>query len=312
MPPEFPQELSQLTTEQRNPNSMHLDEMSTQELLQVINNEDRKVAAAIEAVLPDIEAAVERIHEAFLKGGRLFYVGAGTSGRLAVLDASECPPTFRVSPDWVQAVMAGGNQAFLAARENAEDDEQQGADDLKQKRLTEDDVAVGITASGRTPYPIGALKYAGEIGCTTVSLTCNRNSEISRYADCKIEVVTGPEILTGSTRMKAGTAHKMVLNMLSTAVMVKMGKVYENLMVDVKASNFKLRERAKHIVMEITGVTYERAEKVLQETGQRVKPAIVMIAADVRQEQAMGAIRACNGYVRNAIQHAKEKRRDRS
>ncbi|HET7578143.1 MAG TPA: N-acetylmuramic acid 6-phosphate etherase, partial [Bacillales bacterium] len=241
------------------------------------------------------------------KGGRLFYVGAGTSGRLAVLDASECPPTFRVPGDRVQAVMAGGQQTFVEAEEGSEDNEQQGALDLKERHLTRDDVVVGITASGRTPYPIGALKYAKQAGCTTISLTCNQNSAISEYADCKIEAVVGPEVLTGSTRMKAGTAHKMILNMLSTSVMVKMGKVYENLMVDVHARNYKLRERAKQIVIDVTGVSYPKAEEILEETGQEVKPAIVMIASDVSFDKAKAALDENGGKVRNAIDAAKRK-----
>lgn len=307
MPPKTSQNLSLLTTEQRNPNSMKMDQTSTIELLKTINNEDKKVALAVETVLPEIEKAVELIHSAFLKGGRLFYVGAGSSGRLAVLDASECPPTFMVPPDKVQAVMAGGQQAFIEAEEDSEDNEQQGALDLKERKVTGSDVVVGITASGRTPYPIGALKYARKTGCATVSLTCNQNSLINQYADCNIEVVVGPEALTGSTRMKAGTAHKMVLNMLSTAVMVKMGKVYENLMVDVQARNYKLRERAKQIVMEITGASYEEAEEVLKKSHQKVKPAIVMIAGGVSFEQANTSIQKSGGKVRTAIEYAKKK-----
>ncbi|HEX6923697.1 MAG TPA: N-acetylmuramic acid 6-phosphate etherase, partial [Bacillales bacterium] len=221
---------------------------------------------------------------------------------------SECTPTFMTPPDMVQAIMAGGGQAFLEAAENAEDDDNQAALELRERNLGKHDVVVGITASGRTPYPIGALKYANKIGCTAVSLTCNRNSAISRYADYKIEVVAGPEVLTGSTRMKAGTAHKMVLNMISTATMVKMGKVYENLMVDVHASNEKLRERAKQIVMEITGVNYEEAEKALEISAQKVKPAIVMLLADVSSEQADTAIRKSGGHARSAVEYARKKR----
>lgn len=300
------QNLSLLTTEQRNKNSMKMDQMSTIEILKTINHEDKKVPLAVEAVLPQVEAVVDRIYGVFLKGGRLFYVGAGSSGRLAVQDASECMPTFMTPPDMVQAVMAGGEQAFFEAVEASEDDERQGAEDLKNRNLTKDDIVVGITASGRTPYPIGALKYAKDIGAATVSLTCNRNSVISQYADDPIEVVVGPEILTGSTRMKAGTAHKLILNMISTATMVKMGKVYENLMVDVHASNYKLRERAKRIVMEITGATYERAEEVLKQSDQKVKPAIVMIMADVSFEKANVAIQEGDGNVRSAIEYAKK------
>ncbi|HET7616511.1 MAG TPA: N-acetylmuramic acid 6-phosphate etherase [Bacillales bacterium] len=298
-------ELSQLTTEQRNENSMHLDEMSTREILQTINDEDKKIAVAVEKVLPAVEEAVEHVHEAFLKGGRLFLVGAGTSGRLAVLDASECMPTFMSPPELVQAVMAGGSNAFFEAAESNEDDESQGETELKRRRVTANDVVIGIAASGRTPFVAGALKYARGIGATTVSLTCNRNSVISEHADCKIEVVVGPEILTGSTRMKAGTAHKMVLNMISTTAMVKMGKVYENLMIDVHASNHKLRERAKRILTDITGISPDDAAEVLKKSHQQVKPAVVMIEAGVSYEDAVEEIRNHNGNVRKAIASAK-------
>lgn len=299
-------ELSALTTERRNRNSMNMDQMSTIEMLKLINEEDKKVSCAIEKVLPEVEKAVDVVCKAFEKGGRLFYIGAGTSGRLAVLDASECTPTFMAPPEMVQAVMAGGDRAFIAAAEDSEDDENQGGIELKKRNLTKHDVVVGITASGRTPYPVGALRYGQEIGCSTISLSCNEKSVISRYADCSIEALVGPEVLTGSTRMKAGTAQKMVLNMISTAAMVRMGKVYENLMVDVHASNYKLRERAKQIVMEITGVTYEEAEKVLKSTGQRVKPAIVMIAADVTFDEAKDVIKKNYENVRLAIDAAKQ------
>lgn len=304
VPPNTSKHLSYLTTEQRNRKSMKMDQMSTTDMLKTINEEDQKVALVIKELLPEIEKTVHMIHDAFLKGGRLFYVGAGTSGRLAVLDASECPPTFRVPGDKVQAIMAGGQKTLVEAEEGSEDNELQGEIDLKERNLAKNDVVVGITASGRTPYPIGALKYAKKIGCATVSLSCNRDSLISKYADCSIEAVVGPEVLTGSTRMKAGTAHKMILNMISTTVMVKMGKVYENLMVDVHASNFKLKERAKQIVMEVTGVSYEAAEKILEETDQEVKPAIVMIQAGVSLAQANHAIAKNQGMVRPAIAFA--------
>ncbi|OZU88841.1 N-acetylmuramic acid 6-phosphate etherase [Virgibacillus indicus] len=296
-------ELSKLTTEQRNRNSMNLDEMSTLEILKTINNEDKKVAVAVEAVLPQVDAAVERICKALAAGGRLFYVGAGTSGRVGVIDASECPPTFMTSPDLVQTVMAGGVDAFFHAVEGSEDNEAQGEADLKARDFNKQDVVIGITASGRTPYPIGALKYAREIGAYTISLSCNRDSLISSYADCEIEVIVGPEVLTGSTRMKAATSHKMILNMISTATMVKLGKVHENLMVDVHASNYKLKERAKKNIMEITKVPYEKAEEVLINTNYKVKPAIVMIEAKVTYEEAEAAIKHEKGYVRKAIKY---------
>ncbi|WP_164218234.1 N-acetylmuramic acid 6-phosphate etherase [Virgibacillus sp. YIM 98842] len=300
-------ELFKLTTEQRNRNSMNLDQMSVGQMIKLINEEDKKVALAVEKVLPQVETAIEATHKALKKGGRIFYVGAGTSGRVGVMDASECPPTFMTSPDMVQTVMAGGNNAFFQAVEGSEDHEAKGETDVKDKGVTKKDVVFGITASGRTPYPIGALKYARKLGAYTVSLSCNDNSVISQFADCSIEVVVGPEILTGSTRMKAATAHKMILNMISTAVMVKLGKVYENLMVDVHASNYKLKERAKTNIMEITKVSYEKAEEVLKQTNHEVKPAIVMIEADVSVEEAKAAIDNNNGFVRRAIDYFTEK-----
>ncbi|WP_077328125.1 N-acetylmuramic acid 6-phosphate etherase [Virgibacillus siamensis] len=299
-------ELSKLTTEQRNRKSMMMDQMSTMEILKTINEEDKKVAFAVEKVLPQVTVAIENISDALKRGGRLFYAGAGTSGRLGIIDASECPPTFMTPPEMVQTVMAGGTDAFFHAVEGSEDNELQGKEDMKAKRLTDKDVVVGITASGRTPYPIGALKYAQETGAYTISLSCNSRSIISKYADSPIEVVVGPEILTGSTRMKAATAHKMILNMISTTTMVKLGKVHENLMVDVHASNFKLLERAKHTLMEITGVSYEKAEKTLASTNHQVKPAIVMIKGNVTYEEAKQAIDHSNGFVRDAIAYVSQ------
>lgn len=296
-------ELSKLTTEQRNNTSMTMDQMSTMEILKTINNEDKKVAYAVENVLPQVNQAIEKISIALKQGGRLFYAGAGTSGRLGIIDASECPPTFMTTPEMVQTVMAGGTQAFFQAIEGSEDNESQGVQDIKEKFLTSKDAVVGITASGRTPYPIGALKYAREIGAYAVSLSCNPQSVISQYADTAIEVVVGPEVLTGSTRMKAATAHKMILNMISTTTMVKLGKVHENLMVDVHASNYKLLERAKRTLMEITGVSYDEAERTLTLTNQEVKPAIVMIKGGVTYEDARNAIDRSNGFVRDAIDY---------
>ena len=293
--------LTELTTEKRNIKSKNIDQMSTKEILQTINNEDKIVAYAVEEVLPDIERAVDQIYLALANGGRLFYVGAGTSGRLGVMDSSECVPTFMVSNEMIQTIMAGGEKAIVHAVEGAEDDEAQGGVDIQHYQLTEQDVVIGITASGRTPYPIGALKKAHYIGAYTISLSCNKYAAISQYAVCPIEVVVGPEVLTGSTRMKAATAHKMILNMISTSVMIKLGKVYENLMVDVHASNVKLKERAKNIVMEITDVTYVEAEKVLEQTNYKVKVAIVMILANTSSEKALQALEEKKGYVREAI-----------
>lgn len=298
-------DLHDLTTEKRNENSRNLDTMSTTEILQTINAEDKKVSLAVEAVLPQIGEAVEHIYKAVHKGGRLFYVGAGTSGRLGVLDASECPPTFMSSPEMVQTLMAGGNNAFINAKENVEDDENQGSSDLKSKHVTKNDVVIGITASGRTPYPIGALKYANEVGAYTVALSCNNHSQIGKHAHCNIEVVVGPEVITGSTRMKAATAHKMILNMISTATMIKLGKVHDNLMVDVHASNYKLKERAKRILMEITGISYEESEKYLKLANYEVKPAIIMIESNTSYDEAKRALMNLDGNVRQAIQDSK-------
>lgn len=294
-------ELSQLMTEKRNQNSMGLDAASTMEMLQIINNEDKKIAFAVEKVLPQIEIAIENIYKRLSDGGRLFYAGAGTSGRVGVIDAAECPPTFMTSPQMVQTIMAGGADAFFHAVEGSEDNREQGKVDLKARNFGNQDVLVGMTASGRTPYPIGALKYAKELGAYTISLTCNSYSEISQYADCRIEVIAGPEVLTGSTRMKAATSHKMVLNMISTVTMTKLGKVYENLMVDVDCSNYKLKERAKRMIMEIANVSYEEAECILKQTDYKVKPAIVMLKAGVTYEEAKQAIKRENGHIRKAI-----------
>lgn len=293
--------ISNLTTEMRNEVSKHIDEKSTLDMLRTINKEDKKVAHAVEEVLDDVTIAVDHIYQALANGGRLFYVGAGTSGRLGVMDSSECVPTFMVPDDMIQTIMAGGEKAFIHAVEGAEDDEVQGGLDIQHHQLTQKDVVMGITASGRTPYPIGALKAAQQIGAYTISLTCNQDSEISKVADCPIEVIVGPEILTGSTRMKAATSHKMILNMISTSVMIKLGKVYENLMVDVHASNVKLKERAKNIVMEITEVGHAEAEAVLEQTNYQVKITIVMILAKASYDKAFQALQDNQGYVREAI-----------
>ncbi|WP_147804259.1 N-acetylmuramic acid 6-phosphate etherase [Alkalicoccus halolimnae] len=298
-------ELSKLTTESRNPHSMNLSRLSVPEILRLINSEDKKIAPAVESVLPEIEQAVEIIFQSLEKGGRLFYAGAGTSGRLGVIDASECPPTFMTPPEMVQTIMAGGNEAYTNAIEGSEDNEAQGKNDLKARHLTSRDVVVGITASGRTPYPIGALKYAEEVKAASISLSCNKNSAISPLAECAIEVIVGPEVLTGSTRMKAATAHKMILNMFSTTVMVKLGKVHENLMVDVHASNHKLKERAKYILTELTSASSEQAEQILQSADWEVKPAIVMFEAGVSRDAALHAISKKNGFVGDAVAFAK-------
>ncbi|WP_444685702.1 N-acetylmuramic acid 6-phosphate etherase [Alkalicoccus luteus] len=297
-------ELSALLTEQRNPASMRLSDMSTADMLKTMNQEDKKVADAVAEALPAVEQAIERIVEKLERGGRLFYVGAGTSGRLGYMDSSECPPTFMTDPEMVQTVMAGGDGAVEQAKENSEDDGVQGKRDLQGRMLRATDAVIGITASGRTPYPIGAVTYAREIGAAAISLSCNPQSEISTYADVAIEVITGPEVLTGSTRLKAGSAHKMVLNMISTSVMVKLGKVHENLMVDVHASNYKLRERAKQIVSDLTGLSVTEAHDVLEKASWKVKPAIVMIKAGVGVDEALEAIENSHGCVKQAARQA--------
>jgi N-acetylmuramic acid 6-phosphate etherase len=296
--------LSKLTTEQVNERTKHIDQMSTLQILKLINDEDRTVADAVQAVLPQIETVIESVCQALQNGGRLFYIGAGTSGRLGIVDASECPPTFRTPPEMVQAIIAGGEQAIYSAIEGAEDDPKQGEADLKQRQLTERDVVIGIAASGRTPYVVGALSYAKTMGVTAVALSCNSNAAISQYADHAIEVIVGPEILMGSTRLKAATAQKMILNMITTTTMIKLGKVYENLMVDLHANNHKLIERARRMVTLVTGVSTEEAKRVLNETEQEVKPAIVMIKAGISLDAAKKVIEEANGFVYKAIEMA--------
>lgn len=293
--------LDKLTTEKRNESTMKLDQLTTKEVLQLMNKEDRTVPDAVEAALPEIEAAVERVIATFQAGGRLIYTGAGTSGRLGILDAVECPPTFSTPDDMVQGLLAGGMSAFRKAKEGAEDNPDLGARELEEIGLSSKDTVIGIAASGRTPYVIGALNYAAAVGAATVSIACNKDSAISKHAKISIEVETGPEILTGSTRLKAGTAQKLVLNMISTASMVGVGKVYKNLMVDVKPTNDKLQERAKRIIMEATGANYDAAEKVFNQAGGQVKTAIVMLLLDITKEEAEKKLRNAEGFVRSAI-----------
>jgi len=300
--------ISLLTTEKSNPKTHQIDEMSITEILNVMNEEDQTIAISVQRVLPQVEEVIKKVVTAFQNEGRLIYVGAGTSGRIGILDAVECPPTFSTSPDLVQAILAGGEGAMFRAVEGAEDDDELGATDLKNLSLTSRDVVIGIAASGRTPYVIGALKYANQCGATTVSLTSNENSIISQYASINIEVVTGPEILSGSTRLRAATAHKMILNMISTTSMIKMGKVYQNFMVDLNASNYKLKERAKKIVCTVTNVDYSTAEAVLDETEYNVKLAIVMILTNENKADALRLISKSNGFVRQAINLAKHER----
>ncbi|MCT8526295.1 N-acetylmuramic acid 6-phosphate etherase [Glaesserella parasuis] len=278
--------LGQLITEQHNPNSMQIDTLSAYEIVQIINNEDKQVPLVIEKVLPQIAQAVEKIVEAFQQGGRLVYIGAGTSGRLGVLDASECPPTFGVSPEMVKGIIAGGERALRHPIEGAEDNKEAGKQDLQAVEFSQKDVLVGIAASGRTPYVLGALAYAKQLGATTVSIASNPNSAMSQIADIVIDTVVGAEVLTGSSRMKSGTAQKLVLNMLTTASMILIGKCYQNLMVDVQASNQKLVARAIRIVMQATECSREIAETTLVLAENNAKLAIMMILADLDKDGA--------------------------
>ncbi len=293
--------LSQLITEQRNPNTMNIDRCSAQEIVKLINDEDKKVPLAIEACLPQIAQAVEKIVVAFQQGGRLVYIGAGTSGRLGVLDASECPPTFGVSPEMVKGIIAGGEHALRHPIEGAEDNPQAGEEDLKRIQFSKQDILVGIAASGRTPYVIGALTYAKKQGATTVSISSNPHSAMSQIADIAIETLVGAEALTGSSRLKSGTAQKLVLNMLTTASMILIGKCYQNLMVDVQASNQKLVARAIRIVMEATGCTKEVAETQLTIANHSAKLAIMMILAGVDKAQAEQLLAKHQGRLQQAL-----------
>lgn len=294
-------ELDQLVSEGRNPRTMGIDQMSTHDILVAINDEDSLVPAAVRATLPAIEKAVEAIVAAFGKGGRLIYVGAGTSGRLGVLDASECPPTFGVPAGKVIGLIAGGHEALIRATEGAEDRTAAGAADLDRIALEDRDVVVGIAVSGRTPYVIGALEHAKARGAVTVALTCNPSSAIAQMADISIAPVVGPEVLTGSTRLKSGTAQKLVLNMLTTASMVRIGKSYENLMVDLVASNDKLKARATRIVMQATGCSARDAEAALERTGQDVKLAILVTTRGLPVDEARAALARNNGFLRLAV-----------
>ncbi|GAA4723294.1 N-acetylmuramic acid 6-phosphate etherase [Brevibacillus fulvus] len=299
--------LSFLTTEARNSSTKHIDSASTLEIVQLMNEEDRKVANAVQQVLPQVATAAEWACNSLKQGGRLIYAGAGTSGRLGVLDAVECPPTFSTSPEQVVGIIAGGERAFVKAVEGAEDKPEWGEADLRAIQLDQRDTVVGIAASGRTPYVIGALKYARSVGAKTVALSCNEQALISQEAECAIEVIVGPEVLTGSTRLKAGTAQKMVLNMISTASMIRLGKVYENLMVDVHVSNYKLRQRAIKIICTITGATPEQAEQTLLLANNQVKAAIVMLKTKSSYQEAAERLSQADGNVRKAIALQQEK-----
>ncbi len=286
-----------MITETRNPASVEIDQLSTLEMLRVINQEDQQVALAVGQLLPEIARAVDAIAAAFGKGGRLVYIGAGTSGRLGILDASECPPTYGVSAEQVVGLIAGGHKAILQAVENAEDDAELGAQDLKNIQFCANDVLVGIAASGRTPYVLGAMAHASAVGATVCSISCNPGSPLARAADISMVAVVGPEIVTGSSRMKAGTAQKLILNMLSTGAMIRTGKVYGNLMVDVEATNAKLVERQKRIVMEATDCERAVAERALAQADNHCKTAIVMILAGLTADEARHRLQSSNGFI---------------
>ena len=279
-------DLSRLSTEENNPMSKDIELQESYEILKRINDEDKKVAFCVEDKLSQIAELVDAIVSGYSEDTRIIYMGAGTSGRLGILDASECPPTYGVSYEMVQGLIAGGKEAVFKAQENAEDDREQGKKDLIDIHLTKNDVVIGIAASGRTPYVLGGIEYANSIGAITGSITCSQDSELSSVSRYPIEIIVGGEIVTGSTRMKAGTAQKMVLNMISTTFMIKYGKVFSGYMVDVKTSNSKLVERAKGIIMKTTGAAYEEAERALSESGNNVKVAIAMLLLKIRKDTA--------------------------
>ena len=293
--------LDNLLTEARNPQTMELDSMTPLEIVTAMNREDARVPESIRPQLPNIARCVAWATEAIRSGGRLIYMGAGTSGRLGVLDAVECPPTFGVSPDVVVGLIAGGERAFVKAVEGAEDSRELGKADLEAIGLTPKDLVVGIAASGRTPYVLGGLAYANSLGCKTAAISCNPGSALGKEARLAIEVAPGPECLTGSTRLKAGTAQKLILNMISTATMVGCGKAYSNLMVDVMQTNEKLVVRAQNIVMEATGVSRDSAKEAIAQAGGSCKLAVTMILADCTVEEAKERLERCGGSVRQAI-----------
>ena len=296
------EQLQTLATEQRNPRSEHIDTASIPEVLEIINTEDHRVPIAVREELPYVAEAVRHVVTAFKNGARLFYVGAGTSGRLGVVDASEIPPTFGADPELVQGVIAGGREAVFRSKEGAEDIEEDGAQALREAGVTEQDVVCGIASSGRTPYVIGAVNYARSLGCATLFVSTVPRDELDVEVDVTICPAVGPEVVMGSTRMKSGTAQKLVLNMITTAAMIRMGTVYKNMMVDLQRTSQKLVERANRTVMMVTGVDYETATQTLDQCDGHVKTAIVMLLADVDAGEARRRLDAHNGFVRPAIE----------
>ncbi|MFZ5516280.1 MAG: N-acetylmuramic acid 6-phosphate etherase [Candidatus Zhuqueibacterota bacterium] len=296
-------ELKNLVTETVNPETREIDSKPIEEILKIINNEDKIIPHIIEKEIPYIAKAVEIVVSAFRAGGRLIYIGAGTSGRLGVLDASECPPTFGTDPEMVQGIIAGGYAALTRAQEGAEDKKEAGAKDLMALNFNKNDVACGIAASRRTPYVIGAIEKAKEVGARTIYITCTPREEMNLNVDVAICPVVGPEVIMGSTRMKAGTAQKLVLNMITTSSMIRLGKVYGNLMVDLQMTSKKLEERSKRTVMLVTGVEYEQAAKVLEAADGHVKTALIMILKNVDKKKAQERLRLADGFVRTALEN---------
>ncbi|MDD4077374.1 MAG: N-acetylmuramic acid 6-phosphate etherase [Bacilli bacterium] len=295
-------DLNKLITESRNPDTMDIDLLPTEEILRKINNEDKAVAFAVEKAISQITVLVDKTTEIIYLGGRLIYIGAGTSGRIGILDAVECPPTFGISAETIQSVMAGGERAFIKAAEGAEDSAEAAITDLKNINLSFSDIVIGITASGRTPYAIGGVKYAKEIGCVTGSIATTANSEISQFVDYPIEVITGPEVITGSTRMKSGTAQKLICNMISTATMIKLGKVYQNLMVDVQPTNEKLISRARNILIQAAGIDREAAKKYIDKF-KTVKKALFSLLSGIESiEEVESYLNQTKGNIRKALE----------
>ena len=294
--------LDNLISEERNPASAGIDLLTTEEVLTVINQEDQKVASAVAQEIPRIAQAVDLVAEALQRGGRLIYVGAGTSGRLGILDASECSPTFNVSPEVVQGVMAGGLRAAYRSVEVSEDDEKAGATAMRRRKLNRRDIVAGLAASGRTPFTIGAMRYGKSVGAKVLSIACNANSEMAAIADVSITPIVGPEIITGSTRMKAGTAQKLVLNMISTAAMIRLGYVYSNLMIHVQMKNTKLRERGRRIVMAACSVNYETADSLLRQARGNIKVAIVMGELGLSASAALQRLKKAKMNLREVIE----------
>lgn len=297
-------ELDTLATEQRNDRTRHIDALPTLDMVRLINEEDKKAAQAVEAIAPAVAEAIDMIADRLGRGGRLFYIGSGTSGRLGILDAVECPPTYSTPPELVQGLIAGGCEAVFRAQEGAEDSPDSGQNDLAAKGISARDAVVGISASGRTPYVLGGLKYAAAVGAATISVDCSPNALIAQYTQIDLCALVGPEVITGSTRMKAGTAQKMILNMLSTGTMIRLGKVYGNLMVDVNASNEKLKERACRIVMTAARCSRSQAEQALRQCNGRAKPAIVMIRLGISAAEADQHLTAHGGHIRRVLTEA--------